>query len=575
MRRLGLIAPLLSMALAPAGAAQVSDSEPNQRPLAYLMDHVDPWTNSAPAADLLRGAGFRVEPLPLDRRPRELTESDVIFIASFASEREDYAAYMETYGEDLYHYVDAGRTLVQMTQADQTEASPPFLPTTHGATRSDEDFGAAMIRSPEHPLLAGIEPGADGLLRLHGTRTIWESFVDQGGFEVMIAADKEAQRPALMEGAYGQGRIILSAMAFDKVITPADEQTPETQAALAAFQKAFFSNLARHVVNVRERRTKALEITAPPRKVVEHTPGSWTIAVLPDTQVYSLRFPGLFTAQTGWIRANQERRDIRMVLHLGDIVNNNTAREWGFARDAMSLLAETVPCAVVPGNHDYGPSGDATTRETLMNEFFDYRVYSGQPTFGGAMEPGKLDNTFHIFEAGGRKWIVFALEWGPRDSTIAWANDIKSAHPEHIGILITHAYMNNNDYRYDYTDTTRSQRYNPHDYRTPGGVNDGEELWQKLVRRHNFAFVINGHVLGDGTGYRADRTDTGTLCHQMLVNYQMREMGGQGYLRLLEFLPDGKTVQLTSYSPVLDSYLLEADQQFVVELEFAESAAGR
>ena len=34
---------------------------------------------------------------------------------------------------------------------------------------------------------------------------------------------------------------------------------------------------------------------------------------------------------------------------------------------------------------------------------------------------GKLDNTYHLYEKGGRKWIVLCLEWGPRDKVVAWA----------------------------------------------------------------------------------------------------------------------------------------------------------
>jgi hypothetical protein len=43
--------------------------------------------------------------------------------------------------------------------------------------------------------------------------------------------------------------------------------------------------------------------------------------------------------------------------------------------------------------------------------------------------------------------------------------------------------------------------------------------------------------------------------------------GGRGYLRLLELLPDGKTVQVKTYSPLLDDYLTSARQQFVLEID--------
>ncbi len=535
------------------------------QPLAYVFDHEDKWTHSAHAADLLRAAGFRVEPLPLDRPPAEL-EAGVIVLGSFVSEDPRYATYMARHARGLLDYVDKGHVLVQLTQADQTEPEPPFLPGTQGARRADPDFAQARVLAPGHPLMTGVE-APDGILSFHATRTIWESFVEQGGFEVILAADETARNPALMEAACGQGRIILSAIAFDKTIDPPAGRTPEGDAALEAFRRSFFANLSTHAVEVRAHRAPPPRVTPSTLSTPGFVPGSWTLVVLPDTQNYSQHYPGLFHAQTGWIAANRERRDVRYVIQLGDIVNNNAPGEWRHARDALGLLDGLVPVALVPGNHDYGPGGDASTRDTLLNEFFPFETYGAMPTFGGAMEPGRLDNTWHLFEAGGRRWIIVCLEWGPRDQTIRWAGEVMERHPGRTGILVTHAYMNNNDRRYDHTDPEHPQDYNPHQYRTPGGVNDGEELWQKLVRRHDFALALNGHVLGDGTGYLASTNDRGRTVHQILANYQMRELGGEGYLRLMEFLPDGRTVRVKSYSPVFNRYMTEPDQQFEFVLD--------
>lgn len=538
-----------------------------ERVKAYVWDFADHWTGRTGAMRLLKEAGFDVQPLPMDRTPFGL--SGLIFIGSFASEHPQYAAYMKQHAAALYNFVDKGNVLVQMTQADQTEAAPPFLPTTHGARRGDQDFERAHVLSPKNFLLRGVATRG-GALEMAGPRLVWECFMEQGGFEVILAADKEAQNPVLMEGAYGQGRIILTSLHFDKVdaVGKGSMEMTSGGAAGARFTSAFLRNLREHVINVRERRTAAVVVTPSPTDQQDFIDGSWTLVLLPDTQVYSLRYPGLFDAQTNWIVRNRERRNIKYVLHLGDITNNNTPMEWRRARAAMGLLDDVVPYTLVPGNHDYGPSGDASTRGTLMNEYFKFDAVRSWPTFGGAMEEGKLDNTYHLFDVGGRKWIILNLEWGPRLGTIAWANEIMSRHTDRLGILVTHAYMNNNDRRYDHRDTAHPQHYNPHEYRTPGGVHDGEELWQKLVRKHNFAFTLNGHVLGDGTGYLASKNDRGQVTHQILQNYQMRTLGGESYLRLLEFLPDNKrTVRVRTYSPLYDKYMLDADQQFAVAMD--------
>src|SRR5688572_19273608 len=60
----------------------------------------------------------------------------------------------------------------------------------------------------------------------------------------------------------------------------------------------------------------------------------FTLGILPDTQYYSLHDPGTYIAQTQFLRAEASRRDIKSVLHLGDITHKNTPLEWLVARTA-------------------------------------------------------------------------------------------------------------------------------------------------------------------------------------------------------------------------------------------------
>jgi hypothetical protein len=43
-------------------------------------------------------------------------------------------------------------------------------------------------------------------------------------------------------------------------------------------------------------------------------------------------------------------------------------------------------------------------------------------------------------------------------------------------------------------------------------------------------------------------------------------MGGNGYLRLLQFLPDGRTLRVRDYSPVPDDTIAAEDRVFDLEL---------
>jgi hypothetical protein len=98
-------------------------------------------------------------------------------------------------------------------------------------------------------------------------------------------------------------------------------------------------------------------------------------------------------------------------------------------------------------------------------------------------------------------------------------------------------------------------------------VTDGEELWTDLVSRHeNFVLTLNGHVLNDGLGRTATATSGGRDVNQVLVNFQMKPKGGDGWLRLVEFHADGKTAQVYDYSPTRKQRNEGPDNQFAMKL---------
>jgi hypothetical protein len=309
-------------------------------------------------------------------------------------------------------------------------------------------------------------------------------------------------------------------------------------------------------------------------------PGSWTLVLLPDTQVYAHLYPQHYDAQTRWIAEHVGSHNIRCVLHEGDITDNNVTPQWDNALRSMNILHGAVPYAMGPGNHDYGPNGSAADRNSLFNDphyFGPGSAYAGQASVGGFFEPTKTDNSYHTFTAADDDWLVLALEWGPRDEVVDWANKIVEAHPGHLAMLVTHAYMYNDDTRYDWAAKNKTQLWNPHAYgiaRLPNEtVNDGQQLWDKLVSRHkNFRFAFNGHVLGDGTGFQSSTGQHGNVVHQILANYQFKTEGGQGDMRLIEFKQDANTVVVRTYSPVLDRYDTAPDQQFTLQMDEERAA---
>jgi hypothetical protein len=299
------------------------------------------------------------------------------------------------------------------------------------------------------------------------------------------------------------------------------------------------------------------------------TDEDFTIVVLPDTQIYAWKYPELFHAQTRWIAENRKKRNIEYVFHVGDVVEHNNEKEWKIAREALGILDGKVPYAIALGNHDIGPGGSSKTRDSLFGEYFLLREFKKWESFGGVYdkEPDKGENIYHLFRAGGREWLVLVLEFGPRDDVLRWAREVVAQHPERPVILITHAYLYNDGRRYDRA--IPDQHYAPQDYPIAdrgAGLNTGEDIWRKFVSKsRNALMVISGHTC---IAARLTSTgDAGNRVHQMVVDYQNQERGGNGWLRLLQFSQGGSTVHVRDYSPVLDQWSDHPDRRFDLHLD--------
>ena len=89
------------------------------------------------------------------------------------------------------------------------------------------------------------------------------------------------------------------------------------------------------------------------------------------------------------------------------------------------------------------------------------------------------------------------------------------------------------------------------------GENNGRDLWEKLVSRHeNFFLTTNGHF--SSLGYLKSAARWATAVHQILFNAQTDANGGDGWIRLLEFGGGGQTVAVKTFSPYREALGLSA-----------------
>jgi rhamnogalacturonyl hydrolase YesR len=310
------------------------------------------------------------------------------------------------------------------------------------------------------------------------------------------------------------------------------------------------------------------EPAAQKQKAMEHqTAEPFTIAVLADTQYYcdcrlklSAKWGNgdlrrYFFKQTEWVRDNQQRLNIKFLVHEGDIVQADAPEEWAIAKEAMSVLDGKVPYCMCLGNHDMGfekadnkyGGNIAVNRTTHFNTYFPREKFAARPEFGGTFDPDRHDNSWYHFEAAGLKFLIVALEYHPRDEVLEWANRVVADHPGHRAIVLTHAYLKGNKTR-----TTNKLKLKG---------NNGEEIWQKFVRKHkNMFMVLCGHFSGEAL--LTSTGDHGNQVHQILSDYQEMHNGGESWLRYMVFKPDSNKISIHTYNPALDKFRNGSSSRF-------------
>ena len=293
--------------------------------------------------------------------------------------------------------------------------------------------------------------------------------------------------------------------------------------------------------------------------------------LLPDTQYYAEKYPEVLDSQITWIERNA--KDINLVIQQGDLTQNNNDKEWQLVQKAFSRLNNKVPYVLALGNHDMGSADGkfADVRNTtLFNQYFPYPEMAKLPAFAGTFENEKTDNSYYRLETGKIKWLIISLEFGPRNSVLNWANQIVNQYPDHTVILNTHSYMYSDSTRQGPGDNWRPQAYGVGKDTGVNAVNDGEQIWEKLVRKHsNIRFVFSGHILNSGVGTLISVSDSGNYVYQMLANYQSEVKGsvrgGNGWLRILDMDFRKNELHVTTYSPFVNEYRQDPGHRFIIK----------
>ena len=311
---------------------------------------------------------------------------------------------------------------------------------------------------------------------------------------------------------------------------------------------------------------------------------SWTMVIVPDIQTYikQIENNGILDMMLAWIVRRSKEMKIQQVFFTGDLVYSNNARkviqekglrfnragkyrdlfgeeQWQTTSRLLERLDGKVPYVLCTGNHDYGINS-AENRETFFNKYFT--VDRNPLTKKQLVECGlnydgvkTLENSAYEFTApqpDGRKFLIITLQFSPTDANLEWAKKL-AAQPRfanHIGIVLTHSYL-------AYTGKhLGDEKY----VISKKDGNSGEQIFKKLVfPSKNIRMVISGHIAKADSwkhslAFSREKNCIGKEVVQMTFNPQaigggFSGNGGDGWLRLLEFMPDKKTVKATTFSP--------------------------
>lgn len=274
----------------------------------------------------------------------------------------------------------------------------------------------------------------------------------------------------------------------------------------------------------------------------------FSILIIPDTQAAATFHPDRLSRMADWIVEHAEALNVKMILHLGDVVNNGAqeVEQWLHHKAAFDRIDRAgIPLLFAIGNHDYDDMLEESRSSATFNRYCGMARYKDRPWFGGVYEAQKSENVFARMDIAGRKFLFLALEFGPRDEVLDWAGQILEKYADHDAIVVTHAYLYPTGRR-----TQPGDRHNPKIYKGAHGANDGEDVWRKCLKHHqNVKAVFSGHHIPEHISYRFDLGVQRNLVFQSFQNWQFAEYGGDARFRIMKVRPSSNQIELDVVNP--------------------------
>jgi len=294
--------------------------------------------------------------------------------------------------------------------------------------------------------------------------------------------------------------------------------------------------------------TVALLITAGTQPCVASadSPSSFSIIWITDTQYLSESHPEYYGALCRWIVDNKDTYNVKMVVHTGDLVNQEGNRtQWASANQSMSiLLANGVPYCWNAGNHDYNATCWIGNQFSAFNpQMMQAKPYWVSDAFDGM-------NTAVRFDVAGWDCLIVNIAYNANDTVLAWANNLLDSNPQSHVIVAMHAYIN---------------RYCQYDSWATNFKNSVLDI------HTNVFLTLSGHYYPTS----GNRTCVGNRDELLFNQQDTYEQTGAASARILTFDIATGTVTVQTYVLNASQFLQDPDNNFTLETDFRNDLAGK
>ena len=278
----------------------------------------------------------------------------------------------------------------------------------------------------------------------------------------------------------------------------------------------------------------------------------YSFAIVGDPQYVCMKYPENMNKIYKYIADNINDKKIKYVFTMGDSTEKDGrfengvdySYEWPTFSAAAHQLDGKVPYSILRGNHDGSNN---------LNKYFPLTNYSNG--VGGTYN-GKIENSWQTIKVGNIKYLMMSLDVGAADPVLEWASEVIDEHADYNVIIATHAYL--------WQDGSWLVEDGPFPITHAGGVNEGDELWDKLFSQHsNIVMVLCGHTSPEQLVMREDIGVHGNVVKSMVIDGSTLDYeldGGAGLVAMLYFSDEGRKVQVEYYSTISNQWFLGTNQ---------------